>query len=99
TDASLRDLRLSWLPKPSLDIQSTAPLSVPALAPRADYVWTLAIKPAPAPAAPGAAGPSAIVRPGGGAEAGFFTTMAPCLGQQGTQIDENLDLRLDYVTV
>jgi len=99
TDSTLRDLRLSWLPRPSLDVQPTSPLSLPVLAPHADYFWTLAIKPAQALASPGALGPSAIVRPGGGPEAGFFTTMAPPLEQHETQIDENLDLRLDYGTV
>jgi cbb3-type cytochrome oxidase subunit 3 len=99
TDASLRDLRLSWLPKPGLDVQSTASLSVPSLVPHADYVWTLAIKPAHVPAAPGAVGPSAMARPGGQPEAGSFTTLAPSLGEQVTPIDENLDLRLDYVIV
>jgi len=80
------------------------------LAPHADYVWTLAVKPAQAPAAPGVAGPSAIARPGApaagssamatpvGPRAGS-TVMARPLGQQETQIDENLDLRLDYKTV
>jgi cbb3-type cytochrome oxidase subunit 3 len=99
TNTTLRDLRLSWLTRPSLDVQPSTPSSLRVLAPHTDYVWTLAIKPAHALAAPGAAEPSAMVRPGGGPEAGFFTTMAPSLGQQGTQIDENLDLRLDYVTV
>ncbi len=90
---------MSWLPKPSLDVQLTAPMSLAALAPHADYVWTLAIKPAHTRAAPAAAGPSATARPGGGPEGGFFTTQNPSLGQQRTQIDENLHLRLDYVTV
>jgi len=98
TDASLRDLRLSWLPTPGLDVQSTTPLSLAALAPRADHVWTLAIKPARVLATPAVARPSAMARPGG-PEAGVFTTVAPPLGQQETQIDENLNLRLDYETV
>lgn len=98
TDSSLRDLRLSWLPPPGLDVQFTTPLSLRALAPHADHVWTLAIKPARALATPAVAGPSALARPGG-KEAGVFTTVAPPLRQQETQIDENLYVRLDYETV
>jgi hypothetical protein len=97
TDSTLRNLRLSWLPRASLDVESTTPLSLPALAPHADHVWTLAIKTARTLAAPGVAGPSALTRPAG-PEAGGFTTTAPPLSQRETQIDENLDLRLDYET-
>jgi len=97
TDATLRDLRLSWLQRPSLDVQPTAPLSLPVLAPHADHVWTLDIKPAHALATRGAAGPTATVRPGGPA-AGSTVRTGP-LGVQETCVDDNLDLRLDYTTV
>ncbi len=98
SDAGLRALRLSWLPKPRLDIHPTTPLTLAVLAPHADYVWVLAITPSHAAATPGAAGPSAMARPGG-PEAGAFTAMAPPFVPQRAQIDENLDLRLDYETV
>jgi cbb3-type cytochrome oxidase subunit 3 len=94
TDATLRDLRLSWLAKPSLDVQSTTPLSLSTFPPYADHVWTLAIKPSRTLASPGAAAPAALARPR--AEAEIFTTTAPRFGQPDTLIDENLDLRLDY---
>ena len=98
SDAGLRNLRLSWSPKPSLDVHPTTPLTLAALAPHADYVWVLAIAPSHAPAPAAAAGPSAMARPGG-PEAGAFTAMAPPFGPQRAPIDENLDLRLDYETV
>ena len=97
SDAGLRNLRLSWLPKPSLDVHPTTPLTLAALAPHADYVWGLAIAPSHAPAPAGTARPSATARPGG-PEAGAFTAMAPTFGPQRAPIDENLDLRLDYET-
>ena len=98
TDATLRNLRLSWLPRPGLDVQSATPLSVPALAPHADQVWTLAIQPARALPKSAAPGPTAMTKPGG-PEAGVFTAVAPPVGRQETQTDENLDLRLDYELV
>jgi cbb3-type cytochrome oxidase subunit 3 len=97
TNTTLRDLRLSSLPSPNLDVQATTITPLPGLAPSTDYVWKLAIKPTHAVAA-GVATPSVTVKPGGGPEAGFFTTMAPSLSQQGSQIDENLGFRLNYVT-
>ena len=98
SDAGLRNLRLSWSPRPELDIHPTTPLTLAALAPHADYVWTLAITASHASAPPSAAVPSAMARPGG-PEAGAFTAIAPPFGPQLAQIDENLDLRLDYETV
>jgi hypothetical protein len=98
SDAVLRNLRLSWFSKPGLEVRTTTPLTLAALAPHADYVWVLAITPSHAAATPGAAGPSAMARPGG-PEAGAFTAMAPPFVPQRAQIDENLDLRLDYETV
>ncbi len=98
TDSTLRDLRLSWLPAAALDVQPSTPLALPALAPHADYVWTLIIKPIQGLTARGAVGPSAMVK-SGGPEAGRFTAIAPPFGQPETPIDENLDLRLDYKTI
>lgn len=98
SDAALRNLRLSWLPKPGLDIHPTTPLTLAVLAPHADYVWALAITVSRASTSPAPAGPSAMARPGG-PEAGAFTAMAPPFGPRRSPIDDNLELRLDYETV
>ncbi len=98
SDVGLRNLRLRWLPKSGLDIHSTTPLTLAALAPHADYVWALAITASHASAPAALPAPSAMARPGG-PEAGAFTAMAPLFGAQRAPIDENLDLRLDYETV
>ncbi len=94
TDAALRDLRLSWLPKPDLEVQCTTALSLSVLAPHADYVWTLTIKPGHALAPVGATGPSAVG--GKTAPVGASPMMMGPLGPQETRIDDSLDLRLDY---
>ena len=96
--AGLRNLRLSWSSKPALEVRPTTPLTLAALAPHADYVWVLAITASRTAATPGAAAPSAMAR-SGGPEAGAFTAIAPPFGPHRAQIDENLELRLDYETV
>ena len=93
TDAALRNLRLSWLPKPGLNVQFTKSLSLPVLAPHADHVWALAIKPGHVLPTAGAAEPSLSSK---GGPIAASTMMAGLLGPQETRIDDSLDLRLDY---
>jgi len=97
TDQPLHDLRLSWLPAASLDVQSAAPLSVAVLPSRSDYVWTLIIKPAHTPPVLGTPGVTAMARPP--TSAGGPGGWAGPAGPAETRIDEELDLRLDYRTV
>jgi hypothetical protein len=100
TDASLRDVRLTWLPAPGLDIQPPPPLSLSVLGAHADYVWTLTIKPLHGLPTPVAAGVTSISRPASAA-----TTLPPgpsavprSVGPPETRIDQDLELRLDYKT-
>jgi hypothetical protein len=96
TNATLREVRLSWLPRPSLDIQPPSPLTLSVLAPHADYVWTLAIKLAhglPTPAAPK---PTAMA--GNVATSPGTTILAGPPGPPETRIDESLDFLLQYKT-
>ena len=95
TSSTLRDVHLSWSQKPDLDVQPPSPLTLAVLAPHADHVWTLNIKPLhgmpalPKPAAvAGNVGPSA--------------TASSVVGPPGppeTRIDESLDFLLQYKAV
>ncbi len=100
--ATLRDLRLTWLPATGLDVQPSPPLSLSALPPHGDFVWTLTIKPICGLPTPGVAGLSAVVKPAspsaGPAPAGP-SALAANIAPAETHIDQNLDLRLEYESV
>jgi len=101
TEASLRDVRLTWLPAPGLEVQPPPPLSLSVLASHADYVWTLTFKPTHGLPTPASAGVTATTRPAGpvtNAPPGP-SAVASSIGPPETRIDQNLELRLDYKTV
>ena len=96
TNSALRDVRLSWLPRPDLDVEPPSPLTLPALAPHADYVWTLNIKPSHSLPTPGALKPAATAgKPG--PTPGMTASFSPP-GPPETRIDESLDFLLQYKT-
>ncbi len=100
TEAAWRDVRLTWLPAPGLDVQPSAPLSVSVLAPHADYVWTLTVKRARRLPTSGAAGVTTLPRPAGPVTgpAPGPSAVARSFAPPESLVDEYLDLRLEYKT-
>lgn len=96
TNATLREVRLSWLPRPSLDVQPPSPLTLPVLAPHADYVWTLTIKPSHGLPTFSAPKPAAVA--GNVASSPGTTVLSGPPGPPETRIDESLDFLLQYKT-